>query len=292
MNRILNKIRDGKVLVADGAWGTQLQDRGLKPGECPELWNISNPERVYEVAKSYVDAGSDIISTNSFGGTVFRLREYKLEDKIYELNKAAAEISRKAAGEDGFVLASMGPSGKFLLMDDVEPHELIETFGDQAAALKEGGADAILVETMTDLTEATIAVGAAVERTGLAVACTFTFEKSAKGIWRTMMGQNVMDCIHEVKKAGASIVGANCGNGIAAMVDLAKEIRFVESDLPVLIQSNAGMPDLVDGEIVYPETPEYMASQVVSIIEAGANIIGGCCGTTPEHIREIIKAIR
>jgi len=292
MRRILDRIKTGSVIISDGAWGTELQKMGLRPGDCPELWNIENPDKVYRIAKSYVEAGSDIISTNSFGGNIYRLREYKLEDKVHELNKSAVEISRRAAGKDVVVFASIGPSGKILMMDDIDPDDLIEAFGNQAEALKEGGADGILVETMTDLTEASIAVKAAIDRTGLGVACTFTFERSASGVWRTMMGQALPDCIREVKKAGAEIIGINCGNGIEGMIDAVREIRTIEPDMPIMVQPNAGMPKLVDGRIIYPETPEFMASKMKDLIAAGANIVGGCCGTIPEHIRRFVEKIR
>ena len=290
MGRITDKIKEGKILVSDGAWGTFLQLKGLKPGECPEEWNISHPGDILEIAKSYIDAGADMIETNSFGGNSFKLQNYGLGEKVKELNQKAAEISRMAAG-DKFVLGSAGPTGKILMMGDVTRDKLYNAFREQFISLEKGGADAIMIETMSDIDEAGIAVEAAKENTGLEVFCTMTFEKTVNGEYRTMMGISPEEMVDSLIAAGAELIGANCGNGIEGMIDIVKEIRRVNSDIPVLIHANAGMPVYQDGKTVFPEQPQETASFVSPIILAGANIIGGCCGTTPEHICRIREMV-
>jgi len=292
MSKLIQEILNGRVLVSDGAWGTFLQKKGLQSGECPEQWNISRPEDVFDIAQSYIQAGADMIETNSFGGNYFKLKGYGLEDQVFELNKAAAEISRKAAGTDHFVLGSVGPTGKLLMMEEVTEEELYNAFKEQSIALEAGGSDAIVIETMTDLEEARIAVQAAKENTACEVICTMTFDKILTGEFRTMMGISPSEMAETIVNAGATIIGANCGNGIADMIGIVKEIRQVNATVPILIHANAGMPHYYDGETTFPETPQDMASRVKEIINAGANIIGGCCGTTPDHICEVHHIVK
>lgn len=292
MGKIIQELKKGRVLVSDGAWGTFLQKKGLQPGECPEQWNITRPNDVFDIAHSYIEAGSDMVETNSFGGNYFKLKGYGLENQVFELNKAAAEISRKAAGTEKFVLGSVGPTGKLLMMEEVTELELYDAFKEQSIALVAGGADAIVIETMTDLEEARIAVKAASENTGCEVICTMTFDKILSGEYRTMMGISPSEMTETLVEAGASIIGANCGNGIADMIGIVKEIRKTNGLIPILIHANAGMPQYCDGETTYPESPTDMAGRIKEIIDAGANIIGGCCGTTPDHIREVRQTIK
>lgn len=292
MNLLTEEIRSGKILVSDGAWGTLMQQKGLKPGECPELWNIDHPEKVFEIAKSYIDVGADMIETNSFGGNRFKLEYYGLADKVGMLNKAAAEISRKAAGSEKHVLGSIGPTGKILLMGNITSEELYNAFKEQAVALSDGGADAIIIETMSDIEEAKIAVRAAKENTSCEIICTMTFDKTGPHEFHTMMGVTPNQMVEEIISAGASIIGANCGHGIEGMIDIVGEIRKSDKHIPVLIHANAGMPIIKDEKTIYPESPEFMAGFVSKLIMAGANIVGGCCGTTPEHIKQIASIVR
>lgn len=290
MGKIIDQIKQGKTLVSDGAWGTFLQQKGMQPGECPEEWNLSHASDVYDIAKSYIEAGADLIETNSFGGTRFKLEKYGLGDKVFELNKAAAALSRKAAG-DKFVLGSVGPTGKILMMGDVSEAELYEAFKEQCMGLEAGGADAIMIETMTDLEEARLAIQAAKENTGCEIFCTMTFERTISGEFRSMMGVAPTEMVNTLIDAGAELIGANCGNGIANMIGIVEEIRRANPEIPVLVHANAGMPVYNDGETVFPETPDEMGELVPKILAAGANIVGGCCGTTPGHICKVREAV-
>jgi len=324
MGRIIEAIAEKGVLVSDGAWGTFIHAKGLTSDECPEAWNLERPDDIYDVAKSYVDAGADLILTNSFGGSPFKLEPYGLAGKTYEVNRAAAEISRRAAadissragGSGVFVLGSVGPTGKMLMMGEVTEEEMVQGFAEQVRGLVDGGADAILVETMSDPDEARSAIRAAKEvlsgqsqsdeaghsqsdtaRPPSAfskkeIICTFTFNLTPAGEYRTMMGTSPADAVDLLVAEGVDILGANCGNGTAGMIEIVKEIRAVNQDIPVLVHANAGMPELRDGVSVFPETAREMSAQAGDLVAAGANIVGGCCGTTPEHIRAMVKEVR
>ena len=292
MKKINEQIRQGALLVSDGAWGTLLQKKGMQPGECPELWCVEHRGDVLDIARAYVAAGADLIESNSFGGTRFKLEHYGLERRVEELNEAAASISRAAAGADRHVIASVGPTGKLLLMGDVTEAELYDAFREQLVALERGGADACCIETMTALDEAVLAIKAACENTCLEVLCTLSFARTADGHYHTMMGVSPADMAASLVAAGADIIGANCGMGPEHMVEVVQEIRAVAPDVPVMVQPNAGMPRSVDGVDVFPDSPESMAERVPDLVRAGANIIGGCCGTTPAHIAAIAAAVR
>jgi len=289
--KITNVLKTGKILVSDGAWGTFLYQKGLKPGECPDEWSITYYDAVKEIAQSYINAGADMVETNSFGASRFKLQHFGLQDKAAEINEAAARASREAVGDDRYVIASIGPTGKMLLMGDVTEKELYDCFREQAMALEKGGADAVCIETMSDADEAVQAIKAAKENTGLEVIATFTFDKTPQGEYRTLFGLAPSDAIRAALNAGADIIGTNCGNGMERMIDIVKEIRTEFPESLILVHANAGLPVLVNGVDTFPETPEIMASYVPALLEAGANIVGGCCGTTPEHIRAIRKAV-
>ena len=287
---ILAAIKSGRILVSDGAWGTFLQKKGLKPGECPELWCVDRRAEVLDVARGYITAGADMIESDSFGGSRFKLEHYGLGDRTAEINEAAARVSREAAGAGKWVIASIGPTGKMLAAGDVTEEELYAAFKEQSMALAKGGADALCIETMSAADEAGIAIRAARENTHCEVICTFTFQRGAKG-YRTMMGLSPAKAAEEAVQAGAHIIGPNCGNGMEQMIEIVKEMRAAAKTTPILVHANAGLPQTVKGVDVFPESPEDMAARVKAIVDAGANIVGGCCGTTPAHIQAIRKAV-
>ena len=293
MISLLERLAAGEVLISDGAMGTLLQAKGMSPEECPESWCISHPDVVRGIAEAYFAAGADIVETNSFGGSALKLQYFGLQDKVRQFNRAAAALAKEAAGERGYVAASVGPTGEILSAKgkDAAGDQLYAVFKEQVEALAEGGADAVCVETMSSLTEATQAIKAVKENTKLPVICTFTFEAKPRGFF-TMMGVRPDQAAKGALAAGADIVGANCGNGIADMIEITRQMRGVVPKTPILIHANAGIPELEGGRTVFKETPEYMASRVRELIAEGANIIGGCCGTTPEHIAAIAKAAR
>lgn len=291
MGKIIERIKEGKVLVSDGAWGTFLHQKGLKVQECPESWNSERPDDVLEIARSYVDAGADMILTNSFGGSPFKLDGYGLKQNTYELNKAAGEISKKAAGNRALVLGSIGPTGKMVMMGEIPENELLEGLMEQVRGLVDGGVDGIVIETMSDLEEARVAIQASKSMCDLDVACTFTFSKTQTGEYRSMMGAGISEFLEMSLGAGADIIGANCGNGTAGMIEIVREIREINPEIPVLVHANAGLPVYRDGDTIFPESPEEMALQMKNLVAAGANIVGGCCGTTPEHIRFITRIL-
>jgi len=292
MGVLIDQLKADGTLVSDGAWGTFLHQMGLAVGECPELWNLERPGDVLKIARSYVEAGADLILTNSFGGHPAKLAGFGQESKALEINRAAAEISRGAAGDRVLVMGSMGPSGKMILMGEITEEKMGEGFRIQARGLAEGGADVLLIETMSDLQEAALAIRAAKMESDLEVACTFTFSRTQNGEYRTMMGTGVEEYLRMVREEGVDVVGANCGNGTAGMIEIVREIRAIDPDIPVLVHANAGLPVYRDGKTVFPESPEEMAGQVKALVGAGANIIGGCCGTTPDHIRLLCHTIK
>ncbi len=289
MKKITEMIKEGKVLLSDGAWGTFLQAEGLQQGECPELWNVEHKDVVLKIAKSYIDAGSDMIETNTFGGNKIKLEHYGLGKRTYELNKAGAEISREAA-VDKIVLGSIGPTGKILMMGDITEEELFDAFTEQIKGLRDGGVNAFCIETFFDLKEAEIAIKAVKENTDLELILTFSFDKSPSG-FNTMMGVSPKVLIKQFQN-DVDIIGTNCSNGFEGMIDIVKEMREVNNDIPILVHANAGMPITSEEGIKYPDTPLIMAELTPELLQAGANAIGGCCGTTPEHINMINFAIK
>ena len=279
----------GKVTVTDGAWGTLLQQSGLTPGMCPDAMNVENAPAVLAVAESYVRAGAGVILTNTFRSNRFVLEHWKLGDRAAELAQNGAALSRKAAGDRAAVFASIGPTGKIVMMDEVPRERIYEAFAEQAAGCARGGADAIVCETFSELDELLLAVSAARERTHLPVVACMTFD-SGPDRCSTMMGTTPEDLARAAVEAGAAAVGANCGGGPEHFVPVARRLRKTTA-LPIWLKPNAGLPLVRDGQTVFPMGPEAFARFVPEMIAAGANFIGGCCGTTPEHIRAVRAAI-
>ncbi len=287
MTTMLAQLLTPGLVITDGAWGTQLQALGLAPGELPDGWNLSHPDRVRQVAENYVSAGSKVILTNTFRSNRITLATHGLADRVNDINRAGVEISRRAAGSRVKVFASMGPTGKMVMMGEISEDEVHAAFSEQASALC--GADAIVVETMTDLEEARIAVRAA-KTSGLPVVASMVFD-SGRDKDRTMMGSTPEDAAEALAEAGADVIGANCGLGMDGYIPVAKRLRAATT-LPIWIKPNAGLPELVDGHIVYRTTPDEFAAQARVLREVGVAFVGGCCGTSPAFIQALHKALR
>ena len=287
MDTIQKLLLSGPV-VTDGAWGTELQALGLAPGQSPDAWNLLFPERVERVARSYVDAGSQVILTNTFGANQVRLAEQGLADKLEDINHAGVEISRRAAGNQALVFASIGPTGKMIANGDITGDLVYELFETQSDLLREAGADALVIETMGDLEEAAIAVAAA-RTTGLPIIACMVFD-FGKNKDRTMMGNDPEEAVEALSSAGANVIGANCGQGIGGFAAICKRLRAVTT-LPIWLKPNAGLPRIVGGRAEYTAGAKDFASQIPELIEAGANFVGGCCGTNPEFIKAVKAAL-
>jgi 5-methyltetrahydrofolate--homocysteine methyltransferase len=287
----LERLLAGETLCGDGGWGTQLMARGLKPGDSPEALNLSSPEALVEVAALYVDAGAELITTNTFGGSSLKLHSYGLDERTEEINRAAVEVLKPVVADKAYISASVGPTGKLLKpYGDTEPEAIAEAFNRQMGALVEAGADFICVETMIDLGEARLAIEAARSHSeDIPIIATMTFDETPRGFFTTM-GVTVEQACSGLVEAGADVVGSNCGNGIDKMLEIAAEFA-AHSSVPVIIQSNAGVPENKAGEVIYPESPEFMAERVGQLMDHGVAIIGGCCGTGPDHIRALRAAI-
>jgi len=288
MHPLIKSLIDSGPVVTDGSWGTQMQKRGLKRGACPDSWNLSHPERVLEVAQQYVDAGSRIILTNTFGGSRPALKKYKLGQKAVEINAAGVEISKKAAGDSACVFASIGPTGLMLVTRETTEEELQGAFEEQAAAQARAGADGIIIETMIDVVEARIAATAA-KQTGLPVIVSMVYD-SGETKDRTMMGNSPEDVIAELTDTGIDGIGANCGQGINAFLPICTRLRQA-TDLPIWIKPNAGLPEIVDDQTVFRTTAREFVQHVPGLINAGANFIGGCCGTNQKFVAAIRKTV-
>ena len=291
MSKLLDRIAAGEILISDGATGTYLQDHGLPPGDCPEEFNASHPEVVRQMAVNYFEAGSDMVETNSFGGSRSMLKKYSYDDHVEEWNRLAAEHTRSAAPDGRFVLGSIGPTGEFLEPNGpMTEQEMYEVFAEQSRGLAAGGVDAFCIETMSDYGEISLAIRAVKETTGLPVIATMCFDKGPRGYF-TMMGITPAAAARQLSEAGADIVGSNCGIAMEQMIEIIAAMRE-STDKPILTHVNAGLPTIVNGEIVYPHTPKHMALLLPKLVEAGANIVGGCCGTSPEHIRKFAQVLR
>ncbi len=272
-----------KVLIYDGSKGFMLQKEGLTGGDCPELWNITHPEIVSKIYSLYRDAGSDVIQTNTFQGNRENLQKYSLADKAYELNFAGTKLAKDVMGGKGFVAASVGPVGKlFEPSGELTFDDAYEIFKEQVIAIADGGADAINFETFTDLAEMRAALIAAKENSNLPVICSLAFEQNG----RTLMGTDPRTAGIVLKSLGADIIGANCSFGPELMVEIIREMSKT-GGIPLAVKPNAGLPEFSCGTAVYNETPKNFSKYTEEFIKLGVRLIGGCCGTTPEFIKEI-----
>jgi 5-methyltetrahydrofolate--homocysteine methyltransferase len=291
MSAIYEALEKG-ILISDGAMGTMLQSKGLTDGGAPELWNVENPTAIEEVLEEYAAAGANLITTNTFGGTRGRLQMHGLEDRLFELNKAGAEIARKVADRHPgcYVMGDVGPSGELMEpMGTMTVDDAKELFADQIKALVAGGVDAILIETMSDLQEVEAAVKAAKEvAPNLPIIVTFSFDTNL----RTMMGVKPAVAVTTLAAEGVRIIGANCGRGVDEMRVIAKELTEARPDgVFIITQSNAGLPKLVGGDFVYDGTPEEMAKYAQDMKELGVNVIGSCCGSSPAHTKAMAATV-
>lgn len=288
---LLARLRRGEVVVGDGAWGTMIMARGLRAGEPPETFNLTRPHDLEAIAKEYVAAGAQLITTNTFGGSPLRLRLHGLDAETEAINQAAVRAVRRAVGDQALVLASIGPSGRLMRpYGDTDPREVAESFARQAQALAGEGVDAFCIETMTDLGEAELAVRAARSASpDTPIVATMTFDRTRRGFF-TVMGTSIADAARGLVEAGADVVGSNCGNGLDAMIEIAQAFR-ASTSMPLAVQANAGLPETHGGVLVYPETPEFFAERVPALVAAGVQFIGGCCGTTPDHIKAMRRAV-
>jgi 5-methyltetrahydrofolate--homocysteine methyltransferase len=288
---ILELIQKRRILL-DGGFGTELIRRGFPQGACPETWNVERPEVVKEIHKSYFDAGSDAVLTNSFGGSAIKLASHGQEKRCYELNKAAATIANEVKPGGCFVGGSLGPTGKFLQpQGEFSEGQFEDAFAEQARGLADGRADFLLIETQYDLREALCALRAARRVADIPVFLTMTYNRVPRGFF-TIMGNSVVQCLEELEREGVPAVGANCTLDSADMADLVKVMRE-KTRLPLIAQANAGKPSLsVGGEVSYSQGLEDYLRHIPRLIESGANIIGGCCGTDPEYIRRMAAIVK
>ncbi len=287
MGILLDRLAEKRLMVSDGAWGTMLQASGLEPGDCPEEWNISHPDVVRSIAVEYVKAGADMVLTNTFGGSRVKLEKFGFGDKVKEFNEIAARLSLEGAGGSAIVAGSVGPTGEFLEpLGELSEQQMEDIFAEQISGIVSAGVRVICIETMTAIEEASCAIRAARKvDPELDIITTMTFDPTPNG-FRTMMGVDCERAAKVLTEAGADVIGSNCGNGIEQMIPITAEMSKY-SDRPILIHSNAGVPELIDGKTVFRQSPEDMAAKVKDLVEAGASIVGGCCGTTPAHIRAI-----
>jgi methionine synthase I (cobalamin-dependent) len=289
MNATLDQLLAHAPVVTDGALGTELQARGLASGECPDTWNLARPSEVEALAQAYVEAGSQIILTNTFRSNRLALQTMGMADRLEELNRAGVELARRASQGRARVFASLGPCGKLLVMGEVAADEVTRAFAEQAGILAAAGVDGFVIETMSDIEEAKAAVEA-IKPLGRPVVISFVFD-SGRNLDRTMTGVTPERAAKELTEAGADVIGANCALGIDAYIPICQRLRAA-TDRPVWIKANAGLPELADGKVKYQSTPEAFAASIPALLQAGASFVGGCCGTNPEYVRAISETVR
>jgi 5-methyltetrahydrofolate--homocysteine methyltransferase len=289
MSKLITRLQERKVLVADGATGTMLQRAGLEPGVAPERWNLENPKAILELHQGYVNAGSDLILTNTFGGSSIRLNREGLSDQAAAINQAAARLAREVAGESVLVVGDIGPTGEMLApLGTLTYEEIVPVFAEQARALAEGGVDGILIETMSDLNEMRAAIEGVRKVTDLPLLATMSFD--TKG--RTMMGVKPEDAAAMLIELEVTVMGVNCGRTLSENLTAVQAFREVAPDAWLMAKPNAGLPHTEKGDLVYDVTPEVMADYAQRFVDdVGVKIIGGCCGSTPDHIRAVVEAV-
>ncbi len=290
MSKLTDFLAGPGILVADGATGTQLQKAGLKPGASPERWNLENPEAIRALHRGYIEAGANVVLTNTFGGTRFRLARHGLEGQVREINAAAAKLAREVAGESVFVFGDIGPSGELLKpLGKLTYEEAVAGFGEQAEGLLAGSVDAILIETMSDINEAKAAVQGVRQVSGdIPLLVTFSFDTHG----RTMMGTKPEKVAKEIWALGVTAMGANCGRTLTETLTAIEQMRAAVPEAALMAKPNAGLPHTNGGDMVYDVTPEVMAEYARKFAEQNIKIFGGCCGSAPEHIRAIAETLK
>ncbi|HDN05115.1 MAG TPA: betaine--homocysteine S-methyltransferase [Chloroflexi bacterium] len=291
MNKLFTLLQSGKPILLDGAMGTMLFAAGLESGESPEEWNVLHPEKVREIHRAYIEAGSQVILTNTFGGSSVRLKNHGLAERVHELNEAGAKNARAEADsvEQNVVVAgSIGPTGQLLKpLGTLTKEAARQSFAAQAAGLAAGGVDMFWIETMSDLEEVKAAVIGIRSVSDLPIAATMSFDSHG----RTMMGVSPEQAAKVLHLEEIQLMGANCGTGSDELIEAIQAIQSTKPELPVIAKANAGIPEIVGTEVVYNGSPEVMAAYAVTVWNAGARLIGGCCGSTPEHIKAMAKAL-
>lgn len=278
------------VIVADGAMGTMLQQAGLPPGTPPEAWLLENREAILAVHQAYRDAGSTLILTCTFGATRPRLARSGLDNRLQDINRRAVEVAREAAGDTAFVAGDIGPIGEFLKpLGEITYREAVDIFAEQADALARAGVDVLYIETMAALEEAQAAVEGALQVAhGTPVTATLSFDSHG----RTNMGVRPEEAAEALLDLGVEALGANCGATLDMTLGAVETMHRTAPETPLIVKPNAGKPRMVDGEVVYDATPEDMADYARRFVALGARVVGGCCGSTPEHIAAVAKAVR
>lgn len=291
MDTLNTLLQSGKPILLDGAMGTMLIQAGLASGDSPEEWNVLHPDKIRQIHRNYIQAGSQIILTNSFGGTSVRLESHGLQDKAIELNRVAAENARieaDAASQPVLVAGSIGPTGQLLEpLGTLSLAQAEKTFQDQATGLLEGGVDLFWIETMSDLNEVKAAVSSIRSMSNLPIAVSMSFDSHG----HTMMGISPVRAVKELKKMDIQLLGANCGTGSDELIEAIKEMRSADRDLILIAKANAGIPEVVGKEVVYNGSPELMAAYAIEVYKLGARLIGGCCGNSPDHIQAMAEAL-
>ena len=291
MQSIIERLNE-EVLICDGAMGTMLMSKGMPQGDCPDYWGMKKHKTLLEIHKEYIEAGADMITTNTFGANWLKLKKYKLQKKVKQINKAAVDIAKEAAEGKAYVLGEIGPTGEYVKpVGNIDAEEMVCVFTEQAKILEESGADAIILETFSDMEELKNAILAVKENTKLPIIASMTFQKLPDKGFRTTSGISIPQLVNDSLLAGADIIGANCTVTGVDMADIVSEIRALGTAF-IIAQPNAGMPRLEKGKTLYDESPENFGEHVKAIVEKGANIVGGCCGTTPAYIRKIREALK